>query len=63
MNVSDFLADRQIRANRREADEPNHQLAERVMTWLAITLLLAAVIVAVVAATAPEVGISQWRNL
>lgn len=35
MRVRDFLADRQIRANRREADEPMAVLAETVIMALA----------------------------
>lgn len=36
MRVRDFLADRQIRANRREADEPMAVLAETVFMALAV---------------------------
>jgi hypothetical protein len=36
MNVKDFLADRTVRANRREADEPSARTAEVVIMVLAV---------------------------
>jgi|JI102314A2RNA_FD_contig_31_7461180_length_1080_multi_3_in_0_out_0_2 hypothetical protein len=41
MRVRDFLADRQIRANRREADEPMAVLAETVIMALAVVATVA----------------------
>lgn len=41
MKVRDFLADRQIRANRREADEPMAVLAETVIMALAVVATVA----------------------
>ena len=41
MRVRDFLADRQIRANRREADEPMAVLAETVIMVLAVVATVA----------------------
>ena len=35
MNMRDFLADREIRRNRREADEPMARRAETIMALLA----------------------------
>ncbi len=41
MRVRDFLADRQIRANRREADEPMAVLAETMIMALAVVATVA----------------------
>lgn len=43
MRVRDFLADRQIRANRREADEPMARRAELVIMVLAAAWAIAQV--------------------